>query len=382
MREAAMSQCGRRILQSVLCAIGAVAQLGLTGPQHLYWDVEDVFTVGVGTEAVMFGEVASMAFGAPGELVVLDSSNAEFLVLNSSSGAEIRRVGRRGQGPGEFIKPRHIAVRNDGTVYVFDAASGWRLSTFDADGKFRESEQVEAMGTTTGMVSSVGGVLWARRPFPVRIPGRPETAAWPQLVFRPSEGSERVVWDWTTLTVKPRTLGSPLSINLFAARPIWGLVSDTRVAAARTDQYDIAILDLEGNEVGHLSREIEPEKITAALREKALAPLRRLGIGLALNFPDADFFPLLIGFFPGPEHTILIARRAGGDGAMFDIFSHEGEHLGGVAVPSGFTPMAARGGLVAGTQPTADLEISVRVIRIRSSNVGPDPNHTVSSRYR
>jgi hypothetical protein len=79
-----------------------------------------------------------------------------------------------------------------------------------------------------------------------------------------------------------------------------------------------------------------------------------------------DFLPLLTGIFAGPANTIVIGQTGEGN-ASWDVFSEEGKYLGGAIVPSGFVPMAARGGLLAGIQTTASFEAAVRVVRLRES---------------
>ena len=68
-----------------------------------------------------YGLLSGMAFGADGELYVLDAS--EYRLISFSSVGEIRGMwGRRGSGPNEFGVPTAIAVSsNSGEIAVLDA---------------------------------------------------------------------------------------------------------------------------------------------------------------------------------------------------------------------------------------------------------------------
>ncbi len=63
---------------------------------------------------------------------LLDRSEGEVLVLDTA-GALVRRVGRRGEGPGELSRPHALALDHQAGVAVLDA-SGQRVDLFPAAG--------------------------------------------------------------------------------------------------------------------------------------------------------------------------------------------------------------------------------------------------------
>lgn len=95
------------------------------------------------------------------ELVVLDEGNVCLYVF-SQDGTHLQIIGRRGQGPGEFIGPRlrdwkstmFIEVDESGDIYVFDGRST-RISIFSKEGKlyntFRLEKGVKMSGTPSGL---------------------------------------------------------------------------------------------------------------------------------------------------------------------------------------------------------------------------------------
>jgi hypothetical protein len=69
-----------------------------------------------------FGSVIDMAAGPAGELYVVDQRFVRVQVYDST-GAHASTLGRAGRGPGEFLSPRQIAVR-DTLVVVSDEGRG------------------------------------------------------------------------------------------------------------------------------------------------------------------------------------------------------------------------------------------------------------------
>ncbi len=70
-------------------------------------------------------------------IYVCDIRDSEIEVLDKQTGELIEKIGRIGTGDGEFHKPTHIAVDNQGNLYVTDAFN-FRVQKFDKDGKFVE----------------------------------------------------------------------------------------------------------------------------------------------------------------------------------------------------------------------------------------------------
>ncbi|MEQ9400988.1 MAG: 6-bladed beta-propeller, partial [Longimicrobiales bacterium] len=82
------------------------------------------------TDDASFYLVRAAALGAGGEVFVLDGGNHRVFVFGPE-GTLLRAFGREGQGPGEFQRARHLAVRGD-SVLVTD--SGNRVHLFRTDG--------------------------------------------------------------------------------------------------------------------------------------------------------------------------------------------------------------------------------------------------------
>jgi hypothetical protein len=72
----------------------------------------------------------------------LADESADEIVVVDSTGREVRRFGRRGRGPGEFLMPTAISVFQGKTI-VADLGNQ-RLATFDSSGKHIEAISLQA----------------------------------------------------------------------------------------------------------------------------------------------------------------------------------------------------------------------------------------------
>ncbi len=93
---------------------------------------------GFGLEALpgLPREPRGLAIGPAGEVYASDGVEQVVIVLDATGG-NLRRIGRRGAGPGELREPRGIALVG-GKLYVTDAGNH-RVSVFGTDGKFERS---------------------------------------------------------------------------------------------------------------------------------------------------------------------------------------------------------------------------------------------------
>jgi 6-bladed beta-propeller len=81
---------------------------------------------------VVFGRIADIAVDSHGRIFVLDGGEVCVKVYNPDS-LTTWRIGRKGEGPGEFNQPTAIAIDTEDRIYV--ASMGGRIAIFEASGE-------------------------------------------------------------------------------------------------------------------------------------------------------------------------------------------------------------------------------------------------------
>jgi hypothetical protein len=90
-----------------------------------------------GDAAYLLGHVSAIVEGPAGGIYIWDDRLSE-LRLYDSAGVFVRTLGRKGQGPGEYVDAAGIASTPRGGVALWDPQTG-RFTVFEADGTVRTS---------------------------------------------------------------------------------------------------------------------------------------------------------------------------------------------------------------------------------------------------
>jgi len=84
-----------------------------------------------------------------------NESDQHRVLVFDKNGRQLRELGRRGSGPGEFNVPVQAAVAPDGKLYVLDSGN-FRVQVFDAEGKHLRS--FGSSGDTAGSFARPRGI--------------------------------------------------------------------------------------------------------------------------------------------------------------------------------------------------------------------------------
>ncbi|MEZ4455428.1 MAG: 6-bladed beta-propeller [Gemmatimonadales bacterium] len=118
----------------------------------------------------LFTEVSDFEVDNGGRFWVFDRPSAS-IFLFAPDGKLLRRVGRRGGGPGELQTSNGMVPRDDGGIAILDARNA-RISFFDSTGTFETSWRTPAgFFTSRGLESDEAGSLYLRRPVTDPRPG-------------------------------------------------------------------------------------------------------------------------------------------------------------------------------------------------------------------
>jgi len=99
-------------------------------------------------DAPVFFRVTDLLPLPSGEVAVLDRGNCEVLILDGM-GRLVDRLGREGDGPGEFREPNSLVLLPPDSIGVYDAAYD-RLSVFERTGALARVARIQDVPNTGG----------------------------------------------------------------------------------------------------------------------------------------------------------------------------------------------------------------------------------------
>jgi hypothetical protein len=357
------------------------------GPVQL--SAERVATLGSVTgaaDSIAFGRVRALELAPNGTVYVLDSQQALLFVF-SAGGEMIRRIGGRGEGPGEFGRDATgLALGPDGDLWVADRSNN-RYSRFSPAGDLVDTYARSFRASWTfewdARFDSAGS-LWE----PASIPASDaETTSSPSLL-RLSTGDTAAM---TATDTVPRPLAP--------TREFWEVgYTSTGPGIAEGGQWPIPyqpelegdlsprsgywsgvtaesafhLQDTTGDTVRTLRRDgVDPLPVTRADREAALQEVRdRFGeqsdVDLSLL---SETQPIWTGMFVDDVGRLWVAMNVDADVppglTRWEVVDPSGSSISSVDLPFGPSPRpSVRGNLVAGVVGTALGTQTVEVYRI------------------
>jgi DNA-binding beta-propeller fold protein YncE len=106
-------------------------------------------------EPEQFQRLGGLTYNQKNKLIYVVDSAGHQVVAFDSMGEQVRTIGKRGSGDGEFNFPSHITTGPDGFLYVTDSMN-FRVQVLDENGVF--INKIGQMGNTLGTFSKPKGV--------------------------------------------------------------------------------------------------------------------------------------------------------------------------------------------------------------------------------
>lgn len=124
------------VMTLALLAIVAVV-VPAPGQELETWQVEPLFrTGGVDAPPCLAGPIEDVVIDSESNAIVSYPLRTEVHVIDGA-GRCLGRIGRDGEGPGEYRSPGSLGIRND-TIWLEDSGLG-RLTLYSADGEFLDA---------------------------------------------------------------------------------------------------------------------------------------------------------------------------------------------------------------------------------------------------
>lgn len=317
-----------------------------------------------------FSHVADVAVAASGEIFVLDPVNAEVVRLDSV-GSLLGTLGRRGNGPGEFGDPRHLALCAD-TVFVLDTDY---LHAFSLDGDVFYSQRVDRPGEG---VTPLDDMAWTGQ----KLVGFARTLLPRDMANGDTHTDSIVVHVRSTGTGQFEDLGLRLegltrhqtgpglyTMTLFSGIGAVDVTAEGQIVYAQGGPYRLDVYDSDGRLLKHVTASVPRKEVDAESRarliERALAHLERdphapaSSAGDYRAVPNAPWRAVLGRLVAGdsghvlvermdvtPEHPLPWVERE----STWDLLDLGGAIHGRVTLPAGFRPFAFRDGSLYGAE--------------------------------
>ena len=288
-----------------------------------------VFQIGAedGEDWELLSGVRSVAFDAQDNLYVLDANNHRVLVFNPA-GKFVRKIGKKGEGPGELIAPISMAVSSDGNVVINDMGRQ-AYSIFKPDGTFVRNAKFDEGGEGGGRAGgpgvaafsirggggsmdafSTGGLLIQNTESGIRGLDRErlQAGAGGQLAIGGPTGPRKTkidhfdlgsgrlktlyTFEQPSITPKVDDAGSGsgerrvsvmVQIPAFTPATTFGALPAGQVAISHEADYRVRIIDSNGKALRTIERPITPKKVTEADKKIAIERRRenmRSGAGM------------------------------------------------------------------------------------------------------
>lgn len=359
----------------MLTALGACERAeanGFPGAEARSREAIPLVEVAASAPAAEFTDVTALDVDSRGRIYVGDFHRRQVTVLDSG-GALVRKIGRKGGGPGEFEAIRGMQVLAGDTLLVYDPALA-RVSVFAPD------SDRPAYTTNLGARTRRGAPfhLWRTRA------GDGYLALYrPAFVFSGGETAERRRDVVGTLALDGAPRGDSILAfpsrsfviapngameNPFGRQGIVRLDSRDRVHVVWTDSARVAAYDLAGRKTGGFGFPFDAPPVTGAQARREVEALDDFARGM-FERPLADSVPER---WPAVRDLLVDDRdriwlALGGDARAeteWAVFTPEGRYLASTVVPAGVTVRAVRGGRLYAERPDEDGVPRVVVFRL------------------
>ena len=319
---------------------------------------------------VDLAQVAAVRELANGHLLISDAGAPAILVIDPSSNA-VRRLGREGRGPNEFVRPGGIYYDLDGTTSLIVDRGQARVFVVDRNGVLTSMKSIEQRGSQRA----------ADAYDPLRIDAALHTYFVEQgAVFRANagRGGDSIplirfdVGQQKPDTIAQLFLTKPTIVSTqgrmtFSRTPIfspadsWAVASDGSVALVRSEPYRVDWLSPTGQRTVGPAISYSPVPVTDADKQPAEGSgTASIGGGPVggkqTTMSTADIKPEYAKVKPAfdpldlaiaPDGRLWVGRQepAGAKQALYDVFDRKGARVDRVALPGrsrvvGFGPSA------------------------------------------
>lgn len=305
-----------------------------------------------------FTRVSAVRELPSGKVLVADMADKVVQMLDFASGS-MTKVGREGQGPGEYALPAGLVPMPGGETWIYDML-GRRFLTVDPAGKPGKNVSLPGlssggrmvMTTTGGAGDGAGRYYYQAPPFNMENPEAAQPDSTPILRWDGKEKVDTAAW----MSVPKMQIstsssgGSRFSMRIgggkvFSPAELWGVAGDGSVARVLPSPYRVVWYAPTGRATAGPVQPYTPLKVTAADKaevieqRKKMRPMmitagpggRQMSTG-NIQMPDPEFeetkppFTGQSSVVVAPEGEVWVRRTqpAGTKAPLYDVFDRSG----------------------------------------------------------
>jgi len=287
-------------------------------------------------------------FKIPSRWVVLSEP-----LPRNAAGKFLKTIGKAGLGPGDFNYPSDIEIAN-GRLYVRELMNG-RISIFDAEDKYLSSIPTPREGGSWRTLRALpdGRFIVEKEKVDRTKPETPQEA----ILELYSRELELVKTVYTHPVFRNKYITEPQRTNLpvpFAARVVWDLLPDGKIAIGFSGKYEILVYDPDQGKLASFEHAFTPIEVTAKDKEEFFQGITfsygTSSGGTVTGSRGAPDFMRKLTEFPkfkqsfqelktDRDGNFWIQPSAAREGAsvVFDTFDRRGAFLGSVRMTEGST---------------------------------------------
>ncbi len=256
------------------------------------------------------------------ENIYASDSKAAFIKVFDKSGNYLRTIGKKGQGPGEFLYPFQILIMPQGELMVNDMYQ-LRVHFFSLDGKFLR--QFSSSTMTLFMrprVDSEGHI----------IAGHVNVGDPIEAVLKKLDSDLNPV---LTLATRPVVSKPPAIIEYFenwrSTSLVWDVATEDNIVWGVFNKYEIFVNNPEGKLIRKIIREYDGIAITKNEEEKLIKDFfGNFPVPPQWNLKFPKVYPSFIRFTCDEEGRIFVQtyeKTEDEEEYYYDVFDSEGKYI-------------------------------------------------------
>jgi len=270
-----------------------------------------------------------LAIDSEGNLYVCDYQAHDIKVFNSS-GKFLNRIGRQGQGPGEFNMPFNLALTKERLI-VWEI-SNRRFSVFSNKGGYLKSIQVQMSDGMPRKLRALPNGDFVIEKYKMFFGDNEKPQECLIEIFSPNlEFKETVysrdTWENKYIT-KPHRTNVPMP---FSPTVHWDVSPDGKIITGYSETFLLEIYDGQGSKISQFEHKYNPVKVTSEDKEKFFSGITsRSSSGETIQgAPDfikkntkfPKFKPAFYNFMIDSEGNILVFCHQKDNTADYRLFS-------------------------------------------------------------